>query len=194
MSNGRVIGASFAILLAAAAPLGVKFLKGEEGRSLVKYYDIVGVLTQCDGETDLSLLPNDRPATNEECDRLTDKRFREYALRVWQLLGELPRQSMTTQRLIAYTSFAYNYGVQAFKNSAMLALANAGDIAASCGEFDIWGNVKTKRGSLDDRRDRQGGFTAKVDGLKDCAIRKENQCFGVYDRRQKEKAKCLAGG
>lgn len=183
------IGLTFAALIAVAAPEGIRFLKQEEGRSLTKYYDIVGVLTQCDGETDLSLLPKDRPATHEECDALTDRRFREYAWKVWQLLNDGARQQLTTKRLIAYTSFAYNYGVTAFKNSTMLRLANSGAALASCGEFDRWANVKTARGSLSDMRDRNGGLTASVDGLKDCFIRAHG-CYGVYLRRQKEKELC----
>lgn len=190
--RNAAIGLTFAALIALAAPSGVEWVKGNEGRSLTVYSDGGGVLTQCDGETDLSFLPQDRPATPEECDKLTDRRFREYGKKVWDLLYPEAQQALTVSRFIAYTDFSYQYGVKAFKNSTMRRLANEGMIVASCFQFDRWGKVKTTLGGADDRRDRNGGFSAPADGLKDCGIRR-HQCYGVYDRAQRNKEKCLNG-
>jgi len=120
-------------------------------------------------------------------------RFREYAWKVFQLLTPAAQQALSLTRLIVYTDFAYQYGVTAFKNSTMRRLVNDGMIIGSCEQFDRWGKVKAPKGSADDRRDRNGGFTAPADGLKDCAIRKEHKCYGVYTRAQRNKGKCLSG-
>lgn len=193
MSNQKTAAATFALLIALAAPAGVEWIKSNEGRSLPVYLDGGGVPTQCDGETDLSFLPKDRPATHEECDKLTDKRFRQYALTVWNLLTPQAQEALSVTRLIVYTDFAYQYGVTAFKNSTMRQLVNSGMIVGSCQQFDRWGKVKAPKGSADDRRDRNGGFTAPADGLKDCALRKEHKCYGVFTRAQRNKEKCLNG-
>lgn len=175
-------------IVAGAINLAVEFIKPQEGRSLKPYQDIVGVWTYCDGETQGVELT--KVYTDQECDAKTQKRVEQVATKVYAKLN--PATPLTEARLMAYTSFSYNVGIDAFGRSTMLRLHNAGDVRGACREFDRWMLLSTPRGSLADKRDRKGGFSAPVDGKKDCFI-PENKCMGIKTRRQAEQKACMEG-
>lgn len=68
----------------------------------------------------------------------------------------------------AYTSLAYNIGETAFCNSTLVKKANAQDYPGACGEILRWKHFQGK----------------------DCS-RRENKCYGIWERRNSEYRLCM---
>lgn len=67
----------------------------------------------------------------------------------------------------AYVDHAYNVGTEAFCRSTMAALINQGRYAEACAQFDRWVFFQGK----------------------DCRVR-ENRCYGLVERRARQRAAC----
>jgi lysozyme len=67
----------------------------------------------------------------------------------------------------AYIDFAYNVGAGAFCKSTMVKKLNVEDFAGACAEFDRWTMYQGR----------------------DCRIR-ENKCYGLAERRARQRAMC----
>jgi lysozyme len=150
-------------LVAAGAmtlAISTQFISEEEGRSLVPYRDVGGVLTICDGNTHGVTV--DMVATNEECDRMTTREV----LQTISVVDALVSAPMSAARKSAVVSFVYNVGAGNFERSTLRKKLNAKDPTA-CAEFLKW----------------------RYAGGKDCSVR-ANNCYGVYLRRQKEQHLC----
>lgn len=148
----------------AAAGIAIPFIKPHEGRELVAYRDTGNVWTICDGET-LGVRQGDT-RTHQECDAITKARVTEFAIKV----DELVIPAMPPQTHAAFTSFAYNVGINNFAASTALKKLNRGDFYGACDQITRWVYVAGK----------------------DCRVR-SNQCYGIVKRRAEERALCLAG-
>ena len=151
-------------VLAAALAILIPFLMKLEGRSLRAYLDPVGVWTICDGET-LGVKPGD-VKTHAECDQLSKDRMTYFLTEVDKMV--IPE--ISAMRLAALTSFAYNIGLNGFQRSQVLKLINQGRYNESCNAMMNW-------------------YTA---GGRDCRKR-ENNCYGLINRRNAEINLCLRG-
>lgn len=124
MSKVKIAGSGFAFL--------ILILGGFEGYRTIAYRDIVGVWTICAGHTD-GVQPGDT-ATKEECRALLNEEAREY----WDEVDRLVIPPMRPREQIAFTSLAYNIGMDAFARSTLLRYANSGNMAAACLQILRW--------------------------------------------------------
>ncbi|SHF06320.1 Phage-related lysozyme (muramidase), GH24 family [Kaistia soli DSM 19436] len=113
----------------AVALASVVLIQPWEGRSLVAYRDIVGVLTICDGDT-----ANVRPGmkvTPAECDRRTAVRVRrDYFEPLKGCIFGFEKRPISWQA--SMISLAYNIGTGAACNSSAARLARLGKLRESC--------------------------------------------------------------
>lgn len=120
-----------ATVSAAAIALSLGLIRPWEGRELTPYYDIVGVLTWCDGETRGT--PKAR-YTEAECDAITAKAVIEFATAIAPCLPPV----LPDPTRAAFISAAYNIGSGAFCKSTMSRRAKAGDIRGACEALTMW--------------------------------------------------------
>jgi lysozyme len=114
-----------------AVVFSLTLIKPWEGRELTPYYDIVGVLTWCDGETKGK--PKGR-YTEAECDSILAQSVQQYEVQIRPCLpADLPAPSRG-----AFISTAYNIGSGAFCGSSMSRLAKAGDLRGACNALLAW--------------------------------------------------------
>lgn len=151
-------------IFGAAMLIATPFIVDREGESLTSYQDVVGVWTICNGET--LGVKKGMTFTKEQCSALTQSRVGQF---MSQVAAEI-HVPVAPQTLAAHTSFAYNIGIAGYKRSSTLRLTNAGDIPGGCAAMLKWYKA----------------------GGRDCRIR-QNNCYGVYARRQDEVKLCLAG-
>jgi lysozyme len=128
------VAAWLALVVATATPIISDF----EGRKLVAYRDIVGVLTICDGET-LNVQPGDT-ATDAQCDEMLARRIRYFAVKISACLPP----GLPVKTMVAFTSAAYNFGVSGFCDSSMSERALAGDLHGACDALLEWDNARIK--------------------------------------------------
>lgn len=121
-------------LAAAVAVAG--FVRPWEGRSLIPYRDIVGVVTWCDGITKGA--PKDK-YTSAECDALLKDEIAIHLRGVAKCIHrELPEHQW-----VAIGSWTYNVGVQAACSSTLVRKINAGE--PWCAELLKWDRAGGKR-------------------------------------------------
>lgn len=132
---GGIAGAGVAVVIIASAAI----VQPWEGRELRAYYDIVGVLTICDGDTN-----NVRPgqvATEAECDQRLYANLQRYRDELRKCLtADLPVKTEA-----AFISWTYNVGWGAAckggaggKPARVVRLANAGDLVGACDALRDW--------------------------------------------------------
>jgi lysozyme len=138
----------------------------EEGLRTVAYKDPVGIPTFCIGETFNKKAG--RPvrigdaATKEECEEmLVDRVVNDFGAGVDGCLKD--PDALPPQRKAAYTSLAYNIGVDAFCRSTAARKHNAGDVRGSCDAILLF--------------NKAGGIVWP----------------GLVKRREKERGMCLEG-
>lgn len=129
MSRARLIAV---VGVAGAATLLVSTPKFE-GMVLRGYKDPIGIVTACAGHTATAVLG--RAYTIEECRTLLEEDLAQHAEGVVKCV---PKEKLTQGQLVAFTSFAYNVGVQKFCTSTMAAKARVGDLRGSCAELSRW--------------------------------------------------------
>lgn len=120
-----VAGSAFAVALCA-------FLAQWEGRSLIAYRDIVGVLTICYGDT--RNVREGQTATAAECD---ERLMRELIVHEDGMRKCLTREIPKGPHF-AFLSLTYNIGVDAICRSTLMRKLNAGDIDGACNEILRW--------------------------------------------------------
>lgn len=140
-----------ASVLAAASALFIIDHEGEvknkQGEH-VAYIDAVGVHTVCFGQTGKDLYGQDIKKgmiyTEEECIKMLTVSVEKFSSQVNSLV-KVEWQSIPQQ--VAITSFAYNVGIGAFKNSTLLRMLNQGQYVAACNQLPKWvyGTVKGKK-------------------------------------------------
>ncbi|MGE5043033.1 lysozyme [Yersinia enterocolitica] len=112
---------------------------GLEGRKYNPYYDVVGVLTVCDGHTGSDIILK-KTYTDKECDDL----LRKDLAPVFVALDKNVKVPMTDYRKAALASFGYNVGITAMTNSTLLKKLNAGDTSGACEELTRWNKAGGK--------------------------------------------------
>lgn len=130
------VGLFAAGVIALATPEVQKW----EGRRLYPYYDVVKVLTVCDGETHGVRM---RPYTNAECDAMTGKAMRRTADGIAPCLPN----TLPVQAQVAVLVTAYNIGPGAFCGSSIARRMRAGDVVGGCNAIALW-NKGRIRGKL----------------------------------------------
>lgn len=135
-SSRKVIGPMpglLALIGVAAAAVLVPTVQGWEGRELVPYQDIVGIWTDCDGNT-----KNVDPShvnTHAECDVKLERQLIAHAKPV---LACTPSLKEHPNALAASVSLAYNIGTSAFCRSTVSARFRAGNVVGACAAFLSW--------------------------------------------------------
>lgn len=127
---GACVGA-----VAIAAP----FIAKHEGVSLTAYNDPVRIPTICYGYTHNVKLGD--TATPDQCAYLLKTETYKYLAAVDKYITA----QMPDTRRAALTSFAYNVGIENFKNSTLRKKMNAGDTRGACDELLRWVYAKGKR-------------------------------------------------
>lgn len=120
-----------ALFSAAVIAMATPEVQKWEGRRLYPYYDVVKVLTVCDGETHGVQM---RPYTAAECDAMTGRAMRRTADGIRACVPA----TLHVFGQIAVLVTAYNIGVGAFCGSSISRLMRAGDIAGGCRAILKW--------------------------------------------------------
>lgn len=118
-----------AVAISAAA---LSLIAGFEGLRNYAYKDIVGVPTICYGHTSNVQMGDWK--SDEECLLILkeeSKSFSDAVLRHTKV-------PLSQGELDAYTSFTYNVGEGAFKNSTLLKYLNQGKRVEACNELKKW--------------------------------------------------------
>jgi GH24 family phage-related lysozyme (muramidase) len=94
--------------------------------------------------------------TRSEADRIFDDKYEETR----KAVDELVTRKIKESRKAALTSFAYNVGLNAFKESQLLKYVNSGRITKAKKEFKKWIYVKSSEGAvklegLESRREQE---------------------------------------
>ena len=141
----------------------VSFESGSlDNRPHKPYRDIGGIWTVCDGITGKAVVPS-RTYSDAECDLLLAEEAYRHSSGVLDCITE----PISVYEQVAYSSLAYNNGIAAVCRSKTISALNAGDHRAGCAGIESF---------------------YKANDL-DCRV-KENGCYGVWVRRQKERAIC----
>lgn len=120
--------------------LGLDLIKQWEGLRLKAYLDIGGVLTIGYGHTGADVKPN-QTITLSEAEALLLKDLAKFEAGVEQLV----RVPLNDNQFSALVAFSFNVGLNAFKNSTLLKVLNAGNYDAVPDQLKLWCNVNGKR-------------------------------------------------
>lgn len=130
-----------AVIAASSSVLLIDFEgsnKNKQGEH-VAYIDAVGVATSCYGETGKDLygrtIKKGMIYTEEECIKMLTASVEKFSSQVNSLV-KVEWQSIPQQ--VAITSFAYNVGIGAFKNSTLLRMLNQGKYVSACNQLPRW--------------------------------------------------------
>ena len=156
-------GGSLAAAASLALVMAVGALMHDEGLRTVDYRDIAGVPTACYGHTGAGVTVGTQ-RSEAECRVLLGSDARVHLDGVTACVPALKDRPA---QLAAATRLSFNIGVTAFCGSTVARRFNAGDWRGGCQAFLAWNKA------------RVGGRLAVVRGL--------------ADRRQRERAMCLAG-
>lgn len=97
-----------------------------EGKENTAYKDVVGVWTQCYGNT--NNVDRTKPKTDDEC---TDE-LAEELVKYNTQMKKYVHVPLTTGQEAAFTSITYNIGVGAWSKSSMVRLLNNGQYTEAC--------------------------------------------------------------
>lgn len=132
-------GGLIAVGVAAVLALTALFVQPWEGRRHTPYYDIVGVLTVCDGHTGKDI--EQRIYSDAECDAFLKADLAIANSYVRKCIA----RPLTTNQEAALTSAAYNIGPRVVCGSTLQRKANAGQpFCAELLRWDMAGGKKVK--------------------------------------------------
>lgn len=135
----------------ATLALALQFITAWEGIYTKPYYDSVGVLTVCIGETAADGVNFRKDYTVQDCKDMLVKSLVKYDDGLRGCLH--PQRPITDNMHVAFLSATYNIGVDGFCRSTMARKTNAGDFVAACHGLRLWnkGGGRVIKG-LDNRR------------------------------------------
>lgn len=162
---GRKTGLAGIIFIAIG--LGAPLTVGFEGMELKPYYDSVGVLTVCGGETERV---ENREHTEDECVDRFEIQYGFYSFATARFYNDKAQTVLTPEIHAAFTDMSYNVGLPTVEKSTMIREINAGNPKKAC----------------------DGILLYKFAGGRDCRVR-SNNCYGVWDRRLKMHDLCMKG-
>ena len=123
-----IVGGAGGGLIALALSVATPEIKEVEGRRNLPYYDIVKVLTVCDGHTGPEIVKS-KKYEDAECDALTTKDAKKFAEGV---LRTSPHLAWHPMQLAAAISFSYNVGTGTYQKSSVARLFNEGRFIEGC--------------------------------------------------------------
>lgn len=135
--GGAAAGLFSAAILAAAQPQLQKW----EGRRNYPYYDVVKILTVCDGNTQGKITL--RYYTDAECDAMTGKVMQKTADQIRHCIPSTSDANVQVAVLVN----AYNIGTAAFCKSSISRKLLAGDLVGGCNAMLLY-NKARKNGQL----------------------------------------------
>lgn len=126
------------------SPSGIDLICNFEGKRLMAYDDGVGVWTIGFGTT---IYPNGiKVKKGDVCTEAQAKAYMAYDLKKFELaVNNTVNVSLNQNQFDALVSLAYNIGTNAFKNSTLVKMLNAGDIRGAANQFDVWVKAGGKR-------------------------------------------------
>lgn len=138
-------------LTGAALAAALSFVTGWEGIYTKPYYDSVGVLTVCIGETAADGVNFKKNYTVDDCKQMLGNALAKYDAGLTACLH--PPHAITDTMHIAFLSATYNIGIEGFCNSSMARNVNRGNFTAACHSLRLWnkGGGRVIKG-LDNRR------------------------------------------
>jgi lysozyme len=162
-----VSSVSVAVFIFLASTIGAPKTLENEGIVLYPYYDSVGVLTWCGGETEVGYKEK---FIKQECTALFNTRYNQYSAAVLPMYNETARDVVTPDIHVAFTDMAYNIGINGVRKSSMIRKINAGNPKSACDAI----------------------LKYKYAGGRNCSIRSSN-CYGVWRRRLEMHKLCIEG-
>lgn len=163
----------FGGVVASALLIATPFIAKHEGLRTSAYLDIAKVPTICYGST-VGVKMGD-VKTKKECDDLLKKEVEQFMKQTYDSI----KVEVSPQTLSALTSFSYNVGIGAFRNSTLLRTLNSGDVPAACLGMMDWVCITVPKGTGD-----IGGLCHKAD-------RSKQFSRGLFNRRKEEVIQCL---
>lgn len=138
---------------------GMAFLEAEEGCILHPYLDSVNIPTIGFGNTfyrsGARVKMTDPKITRKEAVELFRYILKYFETSVWSIT----RDDINQNQFNALISFAYNVGVEGFKNSTLLRLINRDRYDPRItSAFEMWRNAGAKKGILLKRRQREAAL------------------------------------
>lgn len=169
-SKNTIAALGLSAFLSMTATIGAPVSMLAEGTALTPYFDKIGKkVTWCTGETEVGYKEK---FTYAECGALFKMRYGYYSMRVAYMYSDMAKQTVTPEMHAAATDLAYNVGLDAFKNSSMLAAFNAGAARQGCDAILLY----------------------KKAGGKDCSLPANKKvCGGIWDRRLTFHDLCVGG-
>lgn len=116
---------------------GKELIKQFEGCKLKAYLCPAGIPTIGYGHTEgltKADVTNGRTITQQQADTLLDIDYAKYEKQV----EDSVKTELNENQLGALTSFAYNLGINALRNSTLMKHINGGDFKQAAGEFERW--------------------------------------------------------
>lgn len=135
-TRGKVAGGGLAAIVGAtAAAMLYTSIPQDEGNRSRAYYDMVGVLTICSGDTH-GVIPGevDTPA---QCRARLDRQLIAHATPLMACVPQLAEAGHDFQR-VAFVSFGYNVGAHAACNSSVARNFRAHNWRAGCNALMAW--------------------------------------------------------
>lgn len=126
------------------SPSGIDLICNFEGKRLMAYDDGVGIWTIGFGTT---IYPNGiKVKRGDTCTEAQAKAYMAYDLKKFELaVNNAVTVPLNQNQFDALVSLAYNIGTNAFKNSTLVKMLNAGDIRGAANQFDVWIKAGGKR-------------------------------------------------
>ncbi|OFE11395.1 hypothetical protein PHACT_12625 [Pseudohongiella acticola] len=116
----------------AAVGISIAVLALFEGYRQIDYSDPVGIPTACFGHTETASLGTQRDLAGCENLLINDVRERQ------TIVLKYAKVPLNDNQLAALTSFVYNVGEGAYRDSTLLKKLNAGDYEGACKELSRW--------------------------------------------------------
>lgn len=120
------------LMAGAVISIAMPFVAREEGLRTVAYLDSANVPTICYGETNGVKLGDKK--TSKECEDIFKMRLGAISAVVDATISP----TLPPETHAALTSWAYNVGTTAMRNSTLVKRANAGDLRGACDELLKW--------------------------------------------------------
>lgn len=167
----RISKIGVAAFVALSSAIGAPLTMNLEAVKLAPYYDSIGKLTWCAGETEVGYK---NKFTFSECSTLFKMRYGYYSLRTAEYYNSVAREIVTPEMHASFVDMSYNIGLGGVKNSSMIRLINQGDYVGACKAILLY---------------------KRAGKIKDCSLTKGQAkgCYGVWDRRLQMSKFCLKG-
>lgn len=137
-SSTSVVKAGAVGLLTAAFLSIVTYWESGGKTILTPYYDAVGVLTVCDGITNMGypgFVVVGKKYTEQEC---TDAKVFILHKNFMPVVAKHLKHDVTNEQFLMLTDFVYGVGPEKYRTSTLLKHANAGRCEAAGEEFRRW--------------------------------------------------------